>query len=81
MFHSPEECEGCGKALPAEVQAWGYYERRQVVNVPPLALEVTEHRARRKRCSGCGRSTTAAFPPEARAPGVGYGPRIKALCV
>ena len=58
------------------------HERRQVVDIPPLlALEVTEHRARSKRCSGCGHSTTASFPAEASARGAGYGPRIKALCV
>jgi transposase len=52
-----------------------------VVDVPPLlSLEVTEHRAQRKRCSGCGRSTTASFPTEVSAT-VGYGPRIKALTV
>jgi transposase len=57
------------------------YERRQVVDIPPLlALEVSEHRALRKKCSGCGRSTTASFPAEVSAR-VGYGPRIKALCV
>jgi transposase len=83
VLHDPEECEGCGGGLlAAEVEASGGHEllrRRQVVDVPPLALEVTEHRARRKRCSGCGQSTTAAFPPEASARGVSYGPRIKAL--
>jgi transposase len=75
-----EGCEGCGRSL-AEALAWGW-ERRQVVDVPPiLALEVTEHRARRKRCLGCGRVSTASFPPEASAPGVSYGPRVKALSV
>jgi transposase len=54
------------------------HERRQVVDVPPLALEVTEHRALRKRCLGCGQTTAAAFPVEASARVV-YGPRIKAL--
>src|SRR5215207_9211100 len=57
------------------------YERRQVVDVPPLALEVSEHRAQRKRCGGCGRITTAPFPEEASARGVSYGPRIEALSV
>src|SRR5215210_6335848 len=58
MVHDPEECEGCGGRLAGD-EASGY-ERRQVVDVPPaLALGVTEHRARCKRCSGCGRSTTA----------------------
>jgi transposase len=74
-----EECERCGKSL-AEATTSGY-ERRQVVDVPPLlALEVTEHRAQRKRCPGCGRTTTAPFPLEASAR-VSYGPRIEALSV
>jgi transposase len=79
VVHSPEGCEGCGRAL-VDIEASGY-ERRQVVDVPPLlALEVTEHRAQRKRCAGCGRSTTAPFPEEASAR-VSYGPRVEALGV
>jgi len=56
-------------------------ERRQVIDVPPLALEVTEHRACRERCVGCGRINTAEFPAEAGLAGAGYGPRVKALSV
>jgi transposase len=80
VVHSPEECEGCGESL-SEVEFASSYERRQVVDVPPLlGLEVTEHRLQRKRCAGCGRSTEAAFPLEASTREVvGYGPRIKAL--
>src|SRR5215208_6918107 len=81
LMHSPEECEGCGRSLAEEAVA-SDWERRQVVDVPPiLALEVTEHRSRRKRCSGCGRITTAEFPEEASARAVSYGPRIEALSV
>jgi transposase len=91
-YHSPEACEGCARML-AEQTAVAVaaaaaaavvvgYERRQVVDVPPLALEVTEHRAQRKRCGGCGRITTAEFPKEVSVvAGVSYGPRIKALSV
>ena len=75
-----EECGGCGRSLAEEAIAAGC-ERRQVVDVPPLALEVTEHLAQRKRCPGCGRITTAPFPEEASARGVSYGPRIEALSV
>jgi transposase len=81
VLHDPEECEGCGESL-SEAEFASGHERREVVDIPPLlALEVTEHRPRSKRCSGCGRSTTASFPAEVSARGVGYGPRIKALCV
>jgi transposase len=80
LHGGPEECEGCGKSLLEASEASGY-ERRQVVDIPPLlGLEVTEHRGFRKRCSGCGHSTTASFPAEVSAR-VGYGPRIKAFCV
>src|SRR3954468_20375942 len=81
VVHSPEECEGCGESL-LEAEFASGYERRQVVDVPPLlALEVTEHRAQHKRCPGCGRSTKAAFPLEASTQEgvVGYGPRIKPI--
>jgi transposase len=82
VLHSPEKCEGCGESL-LDAIASGYERRAQVVDIPPLlALEVTEHRIQHKRCSGCGRSTTAAsFPTQVSAKSVGYGPRIKALCV
>jgi transposase len=80
VLHDPHECEGCGMELEA-LEPLGY-ERRQLVDVPPLALEVTEHRARRKKCIGCGHTNTAPFPKEASSVrGVSYGPRIKALCV
>ena len=57
--------------------------RGQVVDVPPLTLEVTEHGARKKRCAGCGHISTATFPEEAGVTrgAVSYGPRIKALSV
>jgi transposase len=83
VIHSPEECEGCGETLPRQSSSGEVrgYERRQVVDVPALlALEVTEHRAWRERCFGCGSITTAALPVEASAQVV-YGPRIKALSV
>jgi transposase len=80
VLHDPEECEGCGASL-SEAEFASGDERRQMVDIPPLlALEVTEHRALRKRCSGCGHTTTASFPAEVSA-AVGYGPRIKALSV
>ncbi|MCA1837423.1 MAG: IS66 family transposase [Actinobacteria bacterium] len=90
VLHFPKECEGCGGPLGGPLcssreeegsEEASDYERRQVVDVPPLALEVTEHRARRKRCLGCGWITTAPFPNEANARGASYGVRIKALCV
>jgi transposase len=53
-------------------------EARQVFDLPPLRLSVSEHRAERRRCA-CGITTQAAFPAEARAAAC-YGPGVRALC-
>jgi transposase len=80
VMHDPHECAGCGRGLDG-IESSGDERRRQVVDVPPLALQVTEHRARTKKCEGCGHSTMATFPEEASVAGMSYGPRIKALGV
>jgi transposase len=76
--HAPECCGRCGGDLgDAEVVE----ERvRQVFDLPPIRVEVTEHRAQTRRCprAGCGQETTAAFPRTATAPTC-YGPRVAAL--
>lgn len=76
--HRPGRCAACGAAL-AGVPACAVV-RRQVVDLPPLALAVTEHRAARVRCPACHRPTTAAFPAEVAQP-VQYGPRLKGVAV
>jgi len=52
-------------------------ERRQVFDLPPITVRVTEHRLVKRRCE-CGVTTCATPPPGARAP-VQYGPRITAI--
>ena len=81
LHDPPRECEGCAMDLERVELSHGC-ERRQLIDAPPLlALQVTEHQARRKKCSGCGRLNTASFPEEVSARGVSYGPRVKALSV
>ena len=54
-------------------------ETRQVLDLPLLAFEVTEHRAMRAVCR-CGHVHTGAFPGGVN-PGVQYGPRAQAAIV
>lgn len=75
--HRPGSCCGCGAGLAdAEVTA---SEARQVFDLPRRRLEVTEHRAETRRC-GCGRTTKATFPAEAKATTT-YGPLVRAVGV
>jgi transposase len=53
-------------------------ERRQVFEIPPMRLEVTEHRVRAKACPDCGVVTVGEFPPQVE-PGVPYGAGFKGL--
>ena len=78
VTHTPSCCAGCGANLadtpPASV------ERRQVADLPPLALVVTQHRSECKVCADCGHTTSAAFPALVTQP-VQYGTRLQALSV
>jgi transposase len=52
IVHPVEYCEGCGVSLSAlEVLSW---DLRQVHDLLPLVLEVTEHQAEVKCCYQCG---------------------------
>ena len=78
VSHTVEECRQCGCSLEA-VEAVDY-RRRQVVDIPPIEFEVTEHRAEITCCPGCGCRNEAAFPAEVNT-SVQYGSRIKSLLV
>jgi transposase len=77
VSHVPVACESCGADLAdAEVVST---ERRQVFDLPEIALRVTEHVAERRRCA-CGCETKALFPEAATAPAC-YGPSVRTLAV
>ena len=66
-------CRECGHNLGnVEVEA---YEKRQVFDIPPVNLIVTEHRSQIKTCPHCGRLNKADFPEPVKY-SVQYGPNI-----
>ena len=75
--HEPACCGGCGAGLAGRPVTG--VERRQVFDLPPVAVKVTEHQLIERECS-CGHRTRAAAPAEAEAP-VQYGPRIAAVII
>jgi transposase len=75
--HRPLVCSGCHALLPEDA-AVVRRERRQVQEVPPLRLRVTEHQALHVHCPSCHRVSVGAFPSTA-ASRAQYGPRRRAL--
>jgi transposase len=76
--HRPGRCGGCGAGLGGAV--FGSLTRRQVFEVPPVRVRVTEHRLVSCVCPGCGVLTAAPAPVGVAAP-VQYGPGVAAAVV
>lgn len=71
-------CKECGHTLEnVKVEA---YERRQIFDIPPVNLIVTEHRSQIKSCPHCGKLNKAVFPESVKYP-VQYGPNILASAI
>jgi transposase len=66
-------CEECGHTLEnVEIEA---YEKRQVFDIPPVNLIVTEHQSQIKTCPHCGNLNKSSFPESVNYP-VQYGPNV-----
>jgi len=77
--HWPKRC-GCGHTFsPGELSPVGEPLRHQVEELPVISARVTEHRAQRVRCPGCGEQTRAMFPAEVS--NSTFGPRLQAAIV
>jgi transposase len=73
--HWPGRC-GCGHPLAESNEEVGLPARRQVTELPEIAVCVTEHRLHRRRCPGCGKTTRAELPVDV--PVGAFGPRLEA---
>ena len=76
--HRPRVCPACQAELD-EAAVVGR-ERRQVWEVPPVRLRVTEHRALHLRCARCQQVSVGTFPAEAPSRAQ-YGPQLRAFAV
>lgn len=75
IVHPVHECQHCHTSLhEAQVER---YEKRQVFDIPPVQMEVTEHRVEIKRCACCGKESKGEFPQGVTQP-VQYGSEVKA---
>jgi transposase len=75
--HEPGPCSRCGAGLAGRPVTG--VERRQVFDLPPVKVQVTEHQLIEREC-GCGQRTRGAAPAGAGAPAQ-YGPRIAAVII
>jgi len=76
QYHELDTCKACGGCLYAPVGA----KRRQVFDLPPMRLVVTEHQAMEYHCPHCQAINEAPFPASVTQP-TQYGPGILGLCV
>lgn len=70
----PKSCDCCGERLHGRDPE---PHRHQVIELPPIAPDVTEFRLHALGCDRCGQTTRAKLPPGV--PRGAFGPRLAAL--
>lgn len=78
IVHKVTVCKECGASLEEEPLIG--IERRQIHEIPPLKIVVTEHRSEHKKCPHCKCNNRAGFPADVQYP-VQYGRYLKAIVV
>jgi transposase len=79
VAHRPEACSHCQQPFPESARPVAI-DRRQVHDLPPMQLVVTEHQAETLACPNCQQCSQGTFPANVVAPAQ-YGPRIQQLAV
>jgi len=74
--HKVSTCSKCGSCLKDTLPTGN--RKRQVFDLPPIKVEVIEHRAEEKICPHCGHKNKASFPVDVSQP-TQYGTCIKAI--
>jgi transposase len=77
--HRPEACQYCQHPFTDE-QLAVELKRRQVIDLPPLQVEVTEHQVEYLACRECGQVSESQFPAGVTQL-VQYGSGVKSLAV
>ena len=73
---SPELCPLCGTSLDGVVIE--RVHKRQVFDLPRLALMVTEYQVEQKTCGGCQQTISGTFPTGVNSP-TQYGTKLRAF--
>lgn len=79
VVHRPQVCTHCQQPFSDGDRAVAV-DKRQVHDLPPMQVVVTEHQAETLNCGHCQQLSQGTFPPDVVAP-VQYGPRIQQLAV
>ncbi len=78
ITHVVSHCACCGKNISSVATL--DFERRQVYDIPPIEIMVTEHQSEIKSCPGCHTINKAVFPEGVNQP-VQYGANVQAIGV